>query len=502
MKITFVYPAFENLGTEYLSAVLKRAGHETELVLDPRLFDDTFVRHPVLAKLFSYKKQVIRQILDSKPDLVAFSVISDNYKWACNIARELKNIKDIPIVFGGIHATSMPEIVIKNPFVDFVIAGEAEYALRDLVENIRKKRKSCNIENIWWKNKGRIIKNPVRNLIPNLDEIPFADKDLYYKKFPYYLKRGIYTIMTSRGCIFNCTYCNNNLLKKIYKNKGRYTRRRSVDNVIEELKIAKSRYKSKAIIFHDETLAYDKEWLREFAQKYRKEVNLPFFCWANASTIDEEVARLLSYAGCYEVQMGVQTISEKTRKEILNRYETNEQLVNAIRLLKKNNIWVTTDNMFGLPGQTEEELLDLARFYNENRVGLICIYWLRYYPRTDIIDISRKHGMLDEKNVKKIEECKEAQAFIVGGDTYNRRFAQIQKLIYLSQILPKPLVRVIINKKLYRFIPFHSSFGINSFTSRLRSQFSRGKRRYTIFESYVRYTYFMPRILIQKLKEL
>ena len=493
MKITFVYSAFESLGLESLSAVLKKEGYQTELVLDPSLFDDTFVKYTLLAKLFSYKKQVIRQILNSQPDLVTFSIVSDNYAWACDIARELKSLKDIPIVFGGIHATSMPEVIINNPFVDFVIVGEAEYALRDLVENIKEKKKGCDIENIWWKNEGKIIANPVRSLIPNLDEIPFVDKDLYYKKIPYYLKRGIYTIMTGRGCIFNCTYCNNNLLKKIYKDKGNYTRRRSVDNVIEELKIAKSEYKSKAIIFHDETFAYDKQWLREFIQKYRQDIALPFFCWVNAGTIDEEVAKLLSSAGCFEVQMGVQTISEKTRRDILNRYETNAQITDAIRFLKKNHISVTTDNMFGLPGQGGEELLDLARFYNENRVDLVGIYWLRYYPRTDIINIARKYDMLDEEDVKRIEGCQETRAFIVGGDTYNSAFAQIQKLIYLSQILPKSLARAIVDKGLYKFIPFSASFALNSFISRLRSRLFGSKKRYPIFESYVRYAYFMPR---------
>jgi len=335
MKVLFVHPESECLGIEYLSAVLKQAGHKTDLVFDPMLFMDQLFRIKILHKVFDYKKIIIKEIIKKKPEAVCFSVVSSNYRWACKTAKEIKKKLNVPIIFGGIHPTSVPEVVIKNDYVDYVVVGEGEYALLNLVNVIESGNPTHKINNVWSKHRRMVIKNSPRELISNLDTIPFPDKEIFKGIIPRFF--DMYTTITSRGCPHSCSYCNNSFMKKFYQGKGKYLRRRSVDNVIEELSQAKATGFNK-VIFHDETFNHDTVWLREFSKKYKKEINLPFFCWISPTNINKEVVRLLKSAGCRSVEMGVQTHNKEIAKKTLKRYCSRSETENAIRLLKEENL--------------------------------------------------------------------------------------------------------------------------------------------------------------------
>jgi len=124
MKIAFVNDCVERLGVEYLSAVLKNAGHDTNLFVDPQLFNDVYIHSNTLGKLFDFKEFLLLQIINYNPDLICFSVDTESYQWACNIAKLVKNNIDVPILFGGIHPSSIPERVISNDFIDIVFRHE------------------------------------------------------------------------------------------------------------------------------------------------------------------------------------------------------------------------------------------------------------------------------------------------------------------------------------------------------------------------------------------
>ena len=246
MKIAFVCFGEEQLGVEYLSAVLKSNGHNTKLFFDPLLFNDFILKIRSFARILSCKPTILKELEKFKPDLICFSVISDHYINACDLAKSIKKTTKAPIVFGGIHPTSVPEEVIKNNFVDYVVVGEGEYALLELVSVLEKGKDTTKIQNIWSKKNKKIIKNPLRPLIGNLDELPFPDKELFCERVPFIASK--YTTVTSRGCPFKCTFCNNSYMQRLYHG-SKYFRRRSVDNVIEELKLAKSKYNPKQVIF-------------------------------------------------------------------------------------------------------------------------------------------------------------------------------------------------------------------------------------------------------------
>ncbi len=445
-----MHPETDCLGVEYLSAVLKQAGHQTELVFDPMLFMDSVIRAGWLHRVIGFKKILLKEIKELNPDLVCFSVISDNYSWACRIAREIKKHTKVPIVFGGIHPTSVPGRVIRKDFVDFVVVGEGEHALLELTDALESGRSTRRIANVWSKKGRKIYRNPVRPLIQDLDSLPFPDKSIFSEIVPRFFDR--YTTITSRGCPFSCTYCNNSYMKKLYMGKGKYLRRRSVGNVIEELRLAK-RAGFREIIFHDETFNHDHAWLREFSERYGKEIGLPFFCWIYPANVREDTASMLRKAGCVAIEMGVQTHNKELGRNILNRRCSTKDTRKAIRLFKKESIHITTDNMVGLPLQKSDDVLEMARFYSENGVEFVQTYWLRYFPKTEIVKIARQMGLLDDEMMNRIEESENTSFFTHKGDTFNRELAKSVNSLYVLNMVPGRLSSFLIRHNIHRFLP-------------------------------------------------
>src|SRR3989338_10901652 len=139
MKIAFVNDSCERLGVEYISAVLKAGGHQTKLFVDPQLFDDVYIHSHFLKNIFNYKNKLIFELKNYRPGLISISVDTECYQWACTISRLIKKgLPGTPIIFGGIHPTSVPERVIKNDFVDMVCVGEGEYPMLELADSMQK----------------------------------------------------------------------------------------------------------------------------------------------------------------------------------------------------------------------------------------------------------------------------------------------------------------------------------------------------------------------------
>ena len=457
MKILFIGNKYEFLGIEYISAVLRNNNHSFESILDPFLFSDVFLKIDFLSKLFNFKKKVIKKIEEYKPDLIVFSVMTDEYKWACNIAKAIK--QEIPIVLGGIHPTSVPEIVLRNSFVDFVIVGEGEYAMLELVNELEKDKPNFNIKNLYYKKGKKIIKNEIRPLI-NLNFLPFPDKEVYYSKIP--CLKDEYRIITSRGCPYNCSYCCNNLYKKMYPNEN-YLRRRNVNDVILELLLVKRKYNPKLIYFVDDSFVYSKKWLRTFSKEYKNKINLPFKCFSSPKYLDKEVISILKYMGCTRVQVGLQSTSEKIRKDICHRIESNEHIKEIIKFSKEERVPIHIDHMFGLPTQTTKDLINATKFYNEIKPEKINFFWLKYYPKTDIINIAIKKGILNKSDINKINNNNFGKEDTRrGGSAENmpdyKEMKRFQGLLSLIPFVPKRVISFMLNKKLYKSISFSYSF--------------------------------------------
>lgn len=498
MRVGFYVPAFDHLGIAYLSACLKRAGHETVAFFDPRICNDAVMHNRPLARLFNMESWVVDRILDADVDLLAFSVVTDNFVTARRIAAKVRARRSIVTVFGGIHCTSIPYRVVENPEVDYMIVGEGDEAVVDLADALDAGKREFEIANVWYKDGNRVVSPPCRRLVENLDALPFPDKDLFYNAAPK-LYRARYNTAASRGCPYSCTYCNNSLLRKLYQGKGHWRRRRSVDNVIAELRQALDKYHYRMVQFWDELFVDNEEWLEEFAAKYPNAIGKPFFCWGHPRRITEKTVAALEKAGCREMNVGVQTTRENTRRAFLKRIETNDDVVRAIHLLKESRIFVSTGNILGLPGQTVDEGLEMAAFYNENRVDLPYVYFLRYYPGTEIVDIAREAGLLTDREVIELETPTVDGSIFNTSQNTPKDLVRIRTLIQLTAILPKSVMRKMMARGWWRWLPAISFYHCLFLLGYLLRRITSGKRRFVENYTALRYLQLMAIFGLKKL---
>jgi len=453
MKVALVSDSCEHLGLEYISGMLKSARYETKMFIDPQLFDDENISIKWLSRAFDYKKKLISHLKAYEPSLVAFSVVTDFYQWACQIAAMIKQEMDVPIIFGGIHPTSVPERVINNDFVDMVCVGEGEYPMLELVDSMQRGQIDYSIKNIWFKKNGQVIRNKVRSLIEDLDSLPMLDKDLYYsaaKNSPQ-----CYQITASRGCVYACSYCCHSHLREIYKNKGTYFRRRSVKNVIQELKIAKERYHPRYINFRDESLGMDIGWLRDFSNQYKAQITLPFLCYVHPCHVSQESVSYLKDAGCCEVEIGIQSWNKTIRENLFNRWVSNAQMELAIRLLNKAHINVLTNEIVGLPNLSDdhEHILKASEIYIELRPLRSLVFTLKYFPYTEITQRAIDSGLLSAQNQKNILDGRFSYKYLEKNNIVDERTIKYRLLLSIIRILPRKIAKQIVKKRLYRYFP-------------------------------------------------
>ena len=437
MKVALITSGQEGFGVEYLSAVAKEAGHDVRLFFDPQVFGGgIFFRIDYLMKKFDLKDTVVREVLAWGPDIVGFSVMNHNYLWGLDVAGMIKARQpELPVIFGGIHPTSVPDTVIANDCVDMVAIGESERSFVELLGRMELGESPTDIAGIHFKRNGEVIKNPPGTLVQELDTLPFPDKALFYDKVPAF-KDYPYVIMASRGCPFNCTFCCNSLLRGLYKGQ-KYLRRRSVDNVIEELKFAKEKYDIPEVYFIDELFPSDAEWLEEFVEKYTLEIGLPFQAFYHFKMSNERNIALLKKAGCYQVELGLQSASERVRRDICNRRYSNDEVREAMSLLKRYDIDVIMDVIFALPTETEEELEGAISLYQEIRPGLIYVLWLTYFPGTAIIEKGIEEGLVTQDIIDRMIEGR-GSYYHAGTAVHNRKtFQRYQLLLDLIPLIPK-----------------------------------------------------------------
>lgn len=454
MRVVFVHLGREHLGIEYLSAVLKKNGHFVDLVYDPGLFsrEDNVFYLPVLEKVFK-KRNITYEILRKQPDLIAFSVYSSTYQWACSTAGEIRKYSKTPIVFGGIHPTLVPERVIKNSFVDYVHIGEGESSFLQLVETLARGENLKNVSNLCFKERGSIIKNKIYPFFEDLDALPLPDKELFA---PYIRYQDDYMIITARGCPFSCSYCCESYYQTI--GYGKHFRRRSVDSVIVELSIMKERYNFKEVMFFDSIFFTDKRWLDDFLFRYKKEIYVPFRCLGHIICFDYEVGRFLKDAGCYCVNFGIQTFNSHIRREILNRKEDNSQIKKVLSFCDELKLRYDIDLMFGLPGSNEEDYRLPFTFLKENKyLNRLKCYNLSYFPKLPILEKAKEKRVLEDRDIENIEEGYNGNFFhssFCKEGAINRGYKNFQKLYKIYPILPDFIKPFIINWKVDRIMCF------------------------------------------------
>lgn len=409
MKILFYYNSVYYPGIALLSSFLKQRGHITELLFDPAIGTNHYMDVPILNNIIS-KKKLVNKAIRFNPDLIAFSFVTNQFQDMQVMGRLLKNELSVPIIAGGTHPTIMPEQVINENWVDIVCIGEGEYAISELLENIENKKDYTKISNLWVKDSvGEIHKNKLRPLINDLDILPFPDYEMFAR---YGLINKRIDIITGRGCMNACTYCINSFKKQLYSGEN-ILRRRSPENVIAELKELKNTFNPSSFRFLDDTFAYDVNWLKDFGRDYKHFINLPFRCTLNPNVTKPEIIAALKASGCESVTMGLQSASYRIRSDIMNRYHTNEKIIEISDSLKKNKIKLSVDLIYGTPTETPSEMSETLEFCSKLKLHSVTPSFFYPFPKT----------ILTEKCIEEGYLTKELYARVVKGEgSYHTAF--------------------------------------------------------------------------------
>jgi radical SAM superfamily enzyme YgiQ (UPF0313 family) len=379
-KVIFIQDViYEHIGTMSLSAILKKNNHEVDILIP---------------NLEGGEDEAIKKLKKLKPDLVAFSVITGGHKWSLSMALRVKKSLKKPIIFGGPHATYFPEI-IKYQQVDYVCIGEGEYSLLELCNRIDSGAMKDDIPNIWAKKGRKIIRNEVRNLIDNLDELPFPDRELYYK-YPKLKRSRQKRFMTTRGCPYDCSFCFNHVFRTIYCGKGKAIRRRSIKNVIEEVLQVKDNYGMHTAYFEDDTFILDRKWIVDFLKEYKKKIDRPFICLIRANLVNDEIIKSFKDARCKRVFMGVETGDEVLRNKLLKKRLTNADIIKAAKLLHKYKIKFKTYNMLGLPDETIENALKTLELNAQIKTNYPWCSIFQPYPGTELGQYAIEKGYMSK----------------------------------------------------------------------------------------------------------
>ncbi len=407
MKVTFVVLGSEQLAISQLSAIVKKAGHQVGIAFSASLFHDRFnLEIPSLAKIVDDRSNVIQAIKDQQPDVLAFSCLTSTYQWTLSVAEEAKQIlPNVKTVFGGVHVSAVPDRVISRPQVDFAVSGEGDIAFPLILDALSKGGPTTPIPNTRFKAKdGTVIRGLQQGFIQDLDALPFFDKVIWED----FIRVGdLYLTMASRGCPYKCSFCFNNFFHKLpeEKTKGnKYVRIRSVDHVIAELAWAKKRYNIRYVDFQDDVFTTSKAWIKEFTDRYKKEIGIPFQCLIHPKYFDDDIARWLHEAGCDWIQMGIQTMDEKFKHENLRRYEESDHIVEALQSMHRYGIHPKVDHMLGLPGEPIGSQATALKLYQEQTPNRIQVFWTSFLPGTEILQQGIDAGIVSLEQADKLNE--------------------------------------------------------------------------------------------------
>lgn len=442
MKVLFIYPTPPakhiptgyNFGIGYCSAVLKQGGHQTGLLITDRP-DKDIIR---------------RKIAGFRPDLIGISATTDQFALAKFIVKIINDDYAVPIIIGGIHATVAPDDAINTPGILGVCIGEGEAALLELANAIEKGGDPHNIQNLWLKSGNNIIKNPVRPLLQELDKLPFCDREIFnYNRLVDATNDGT-EFIAGRGCPFSCSFCINAVLQDLYKNKGKYVRLRSPDNLLAEIRCLNGKYKIKKATFHDDTFTINRAWLADFCAKYSREFKIPFRCNARADNIDHELLEQLKAAGCEQIWVGVESGDDHLRNVILKKKLQRSTIIEAFRLIKKYGIKSRAFNMIGVPCETRETAEKTIELNKEICADMKCLTVFRPYPGTELYELCRKNGWISGRQVHGYyEDSILDQPSIAGEDVY------FYHKIYFYAMYAPGLVPFM--RRLHRIKIFHRS---------------------------------------------
>jgi len=414
MKVLLIEPPFERfigqrcewypIGLVSIATLLDKHGHFARVYNAEHDNTLDYINTEVYLKnYYKYKeglddegntvwREIDQKVKAFDPDIVGVSVRSVKIPSAFRIAEICKGInKEIKVVAGGFHPTMRPDSLLKSKDIDIVIRGEGEETFLELAESLINGNVSLKqVKGISYKDSdGKLVNTPDRALIKDLDILPVPNRELILG-YDDYTADQLGWIMTSRGCAYDCTFCN---AKAMWTRKVRFL---SLSIVIDELDYLRKNFKITNITFMDDSFTVNKQRVLEFCEMLiETNKKITWSCLTRADLIDEEVIKKMKGAGCTKVDIGIESGNERVQR-IINKGIELDGLRQISGVLRKHGIFWTGFFMMGFPTETKEEILETLAFMKEIRPSWAYLSVFTPYPGTSLYELAKKKGMISE----------------------------------------------------------------------------------------------------------
>jgi radical SAM superfamily enzyme YgiQ (UPF0313 family) len=371
---------WQPLGTLYVASSLLKAGH------DVRFINGAFMTHA----------EIMEEVLKFTPDIIGIYSTTFGWKKAIFTASEIKKqCRDVFITAGGPYPIAMQErCLADSPDIDSVITGEGEITMVEMMDRLSEGKGLEGVEGVVFREKDKIIKNPPRPLIMDLDSIPFPARELLGNAKDYipppatYRRKPVAVIITARGCNRRCIFCF-----QIDKERKTGIRFRSVENVMQEIELC-LRQGYKEIKFIDDTLAADYNRAMQIAQEIRRrKLDFTWFASACVHQVDRALLRAFKDAGCWAILLGAESGVQKNLNTI-RKGITLDQTRRAVKTAKEVGLTVYTPFIFGIPGETFEDGLKTIEFACELDPDIANFHALTPFPGTELYENIDRYGTM------------------------------------------------------------------------------------------------------------
>lgn len=423
------------LGITYLAAVLEKSGYEVSLLdcIVEGYYDPERRNEHILLGLKWH--EIGKRVRMFAPDVVGISCIfSMMFQEALKVAETVKNIdSNIKVVMGGAHPSSVPSEVLSNKNVDFIVIGEGEATLLELVRCIEQRNTKLSIiDGLGYKEDGVLIINPKTKFIENLDDIPFPARHLLQME-KYYtigeahggLKRKRYASMiTSRGCPGNCIYCS------IHTVWGIQWRPRTPTNVIDEIEHLIKDYGVEEIHFEDDNLTFDRERAKLIFQGIIDRGLDITWTTPNGVAVwklDEEMLKLMKKSGCYQINLGIESGNAVVLRRIIKKPFNLEKVREIVKNIHELGIWAHGFFILGMPGETKQTMEDTVNFATSLDIDSASFFIATPYPGTRLYDICEEQGYVQVYDTNDLR----VQSSMISTDEFtSNELLKLQRLAY------------------------------------------------------------------------
>jgi anaerobic magnesium-protoporphyrin IX monomethyl ester cyclase len=417
MKILLVEPPFARLkqdlrvffplGLGYLASSLEQAGFMVRIYnaeipdggagqevsassASKRLGQHKFYAEALSNPHHSVWREIKGVIESFRPDVLGITARSPKFPAAMRIAAIAKEVnRQCHVVIGGPHPTIQQKEVIENEHVDSVAVGEGEMTLVELCHALEAGKTLKQVSGLVWKEGGKVTSNSPRQLIRDLDALPFPGRRLVFRPESY-TGDTFGVVVTSRGCPFQCGYCS---ASSMWTRKVRY---RSVENVIAEIRLIVEEFGISTIFFWDDSMTVNRKRLIQLCQALIKErLGVKWQCTTRVDLVDDELLRHMKRAGCVHIDVGIESGSPRILRSI-NKGITIEQVERAVKLIKMNRIAVSAFFMIGFPEETAEDIRQTIELIDRLKIST-CFSVFTPYPGTALFNQAKSFGLVPEQ---------------------------------------------------------------------------------------------------------